>query len=127
MTEDSITDGAWDISATFAPALLERGVKSTRSVLERWWAEGVTDEELAVKKQGIIGSYAVGLANTQGLAAAILTALQRGYDVSWLDGYPEAVRALTREQVNRAIQKHLDPAKLVLVEAGSFTGEKGAP
>jgi predicted Zn-dependent peptidase len=43
--------------------------------------------------------------------------------LSWLDGYPEAVRAMSREDVNRAIRAHLDPANMVLVEAGSI----GAP
>jgi len=39
--------------------------------------------------------------------------------VNWLDGYPQAVRALTRDQVNAAIKNHLDPAAMVLIEAGS--------
>ena len=45
--------------------------------------------------------------------------MQRGYDVSWLDGYPEAIKALTRDQVNKAIRAHLDPHAMVLIEAGS--------
>jgi zinc protease len=39
--------------------------------------------------------------------------------VSWLDGYPQAVNALTRDQVNAAIKNHLDPNAMVLIEAGS--------
>jgi zinc protease len=119
VSADSITDGAWSISATFAPALLERGLASTRQVLEQWWQEGVTDEELAARKQGLIGGYFVSLSTTGGLASTILTTIQRGYDLSWLDGYPEAVRALSRDDVNRAIRTHLDPASMVRVEAGS--------
>jgi zinc protease len=119
MTEDSIADGAWDISASFAPSLLDKGVASTRQVLDTWWQQGVTDAELKARKQGLIGGYLVGLSTTSGIASAILTAVQRGYDVSWLDGYPEAIRALSRDQVNRAIHSHLDPSTMVLVEAGS--------
>jgi len=48
-----------------------------------------------------------------------LTNVQRGYEVSWLDGYPKAVTALTRDQVNSAIKNHLNPNVMVLVEAGS--------
>jgi len=92
-------------------------------VLEAWWKDGVTDAELAARKQGLIGGYYVGLSTTAGLANQILTTIQRGYDLSWLDGYPQAVRALSREQVNRAIRTHLDPSTMVLVEAGSV----GAP
>jgi zinc protease len=123
VSADSLADGAWSISATFAPALLDRGIASTRRVLEAWWKDGVTDEELAARKQGMIGGYFVGLSTTGGLAATILATIQRGYDLNWLDDYPAAVRAMTREDVNRAIRTHLDPSSMVLVEAGSV----GAP
>jgi zinc protease len=123
VSADSLADGAWSISATFAPALLDHGIASTRRVLEAWWKDGITDDELVARKQGLIGGYFVGLSTTGGLANTILTTIQRGYDLSWLDGYPEAVRAMSREEVNHAIRTHLDPANMVLVEAGSI----GAP
>jgi zinc protease len=123
VSADSIADGAWSISATFAPTLLDHGIASTRRVLEAWWKDGVTDDEITARKQGLIGGYFVGLSTTGGLATTILTTIQRGYDLSWLDGYPEAVRQMSREDVNRAIRTHLDPSTMVLVEAGSL----GAP
>jgi zinc protease len=119
VADDSIADGSWDISASFAPALLEKGIASTRRELDKWWKDGVTDQELTARKQGIVGSYLVGLSTTAGLANTILASVQRGYDVSWLDGYPVAVNALTRDQVNAAIKHHLDPSAMVLVKAGS--------
>ena len=121
--EDSIADGAWDISASFAPALLDKGIASTRRELQKWWSEGVTESELADRKQGLIGGYFVGLSTSGGVASTIVTSIQRGYDVTWLDGYPEAVKALTRAQVNNAIKTHLDPSTMVLVEAGSVRRE----
>lgn len=119
MSDDSIADGRWDISASFAPALLDKGLASTRRELDRWWKDGVTEQELAARKQGLVGGYLVGLSTTAGLANAILTDLQRGYDVSRLEEYPGAVKALTREQVNAAIKSHLNPGVMVLVKAGS--------
>jgi zinc protease len=119
MGEDSIADGQWAISASFAPALLDRGDASTRRELDKWWSEGISDAELADRKQGIVGGYFVSLSTTAGLAATILAAIQRGYDVSWLDGYPAAVNSLTRAQVNTAIKAHLSPSTMVLVKAGS--------
>jgi zinc protease len=119
VSEDSITDGVWEISASFAPALLDKGLASTRRELQKWWADGVTEAELADHKQGLTGGYFVGLSTTAGVAGAIVSAIQRGYDLSWLDGYPDAIKALTRSQVNGAIHSHLDPSTMVLVEAGS--------
>jgi len=117
--DDSIVDGAWQISASFAPALLSKGVESTRRELVKWWTDGVTDQELAARKQGAIGGYFVGMSTTSGLAETILINTQRGFDPTWLDAYPKAVKALTREQVNAAIKTHLNPSTMVLVEAGS--------
>jgi zinc protease len=119
MSDDSIVDGRWDISASFAPALLDKGIASTRRELDRWWKDGVTDRELTVRKQGLVGGYLVGLSTTGGLANAILTDVQRGYDVSRIEQYPQAVNALTRDQVNSAIKNHLNPSVMVLVKAGS--------
>jgi zinc protease len=119
MSDDSIVDGRWDISASFAPALLAKGIASTRRELDRWWKDGVTDRELAVRKQGLVGGYLVGLSTTAGLANAILTDVQRGYDVSRIEQYPEAVNALTRDRVNSAIKNHLNPSVMALVKAGS--------
>ncbi len=118
--DDSITDGAWSITASFAPALLDKGMVSTRRELERWWKDGVTEKELVERKQGLIGGYQVALSSTAGIAFAIMSALQRGYDLNWLDQYPDAINALTREQVNHAIHNHLDPHKMTVVKAGSM-------
>jgi zinc protease len=126
VSEDNIVDGSWDISASFAPALLDKGIASTRRELDKWWKDGVTDQELTARKQGIVGGYLVGLSTTAGLANAILTNAQRGYDVSWLAGYPEAVNALTRDQVNASIKHHLNPNAMVLVKAGSVAAGAAA-
>jgi zinc protease len=119
VSDDSIVDGSWDISASFAPALLDKGIASTRRELEKWWRDGVTDQEVAERKQGLVGGYLVGLSTTTGLANTLLTDVQRGYDVDWLFGYPDAINALTRDQINGAIKKHLNPSVMVLVKAGS--------
>jgi zinc protease len=126
VTEDSIADGAWSLSASFAPTLLEKGLASTRKVVDKWWQDGVTGEELNSRKQGLVGGYLVGLSTSGGLAAAILAAVQRGYDVRWLDGYPEAIKALTLDEVNHAIHAHLEPSTMVLVEAGSVAAAGAA-
>ncbi len=117
--DDTVVDGAWEISASFAPSLLSKGVESTRREVTKWWQEGVTEQELNVRKQGVIGSYSVGLSTTLGMAQTILVNTQRGYDSSWLDDYPKAVKALTPTQVNAAIKNHLNPSTMVLVESGS--------
>jgi len=119
LSEDTFSDGSWRVDASFAPQLLEKGLASTRHEVQLWWSQGVTEKELAARKQGLIGNYHVSLATTGGMAGALLQAVERGYEISWLDEYPEAINALTVAQVNAAIKRHLDPEKLVLIEAGT--------
>ena len=122
VANDTFTDGEWRISATFAPSLLEKGLASTKRELTAWLEKGVTADELARRKTNLAGSFQVGLATTDGLAASLLAAVNRGLDPSWLDEYPKKISALTLEQVNAAIKKHLDPAKLTLIESGTLPG-----
>ena len=125
VSDDSFVDGSWSISAAFAPPLLDRGLASARRELDKWWASGVTAEELAARKTNMIGAYQVSLATTRGMAGALLQTLQRGKPLSWMDDVPKAIDALTLEQVNAAIKSHLDPSKMVLVKAGTLEPPAG--
>jgi len=118
VSNNTFTDGSWQITATFAPQLLDRGTASAQRELQHWWADGVTDEELAARKTNLIGTYQVGLSNTSGMARTLLSTVLRGRDVTWLDQYPKAVDALALKQVNTAIKQHLDPGKMVIVKTG---------
>lgn len=119
---DTFTDGDWRISATFSPELLEKGLASTNRQLAAWYEQGVTDDELARRKGDLVGSFKVSLATTDGMAAALLAAVHRGYDVNWLDEYPKKVEALTTAQVNASIKKYLKPQSMNLVKAGTIPG-----
>ncbi|HWL17588.1 MAG TPA: pitrilysin family protein [Opitutus sp.] len=121
---DTFNDGDWRISATFAPALLDKGIESTKRQLRQWYEQGVTEDELERRKGDLVGSFKVGLATTEGMAGALLTAVHRGYDVSWLDEYPKQIEALTTKDLNAAIKKHLKPDEMVIIKAGSIPGAK---
>lgn len=118
---DEVCDGSWQITAEFAPQLLEKGMLSTQRELQQWWQEGITAAELDRVKSNVIGSFKVGLATTDGLSSALLKAIQRGYDVTWLDEFPGRVEALTLPEVNAAIKKHLQPDKMTIIKAGSVS------
>ncbi|HEX2101523.1 MAG TPA: pitrilysin family protein, partial [Candidatus Synoicihabitans sp.] len=120
LTNDTFNDGEWRIVGTFAPELLDQGLASTRRQLDSWHQAGVTAQELHDRKSNLAGSFKVQLATTDGLAATLLQTVERGYDLTWIDEYPAKVQALTLEQVNNAIRRHLDPKKMVLVRAGTL-------
>ena len=119
---DTFTDGAWQISASFAPALLDKGITSTKRQLMSWYEEGVTTEEVERAKSRLIGSFEVGLATSSGMANNLLATVNRGYDLGWLDRFAPTLAAITTDQVNHAVKKHLRPDELYLVRAGTFGG-----
>lgn len=122
VADDAFADGVWEITANFAPNLLEKGMASTKRELDAWYAEGITAAELERVKTNIAGTFKVGLATTDGLSKALLNAVHRGYDVTWLDEYPKRVAALTLPEVNAAIKKHLQPEKMTIIKAGDVPG-----
>ena len=126
VADDSFADGTWRITANFAPDLLEKGMASTQRQLDLWYKDGITSAELERVKSNLIGTFKVGLATTDGLAAALLNAVQRGYDPSWLDEYPKRLEALTLEEVNGAIKKHIRPESLTVIKAGTIPTGKAA-
>ena len=121
---DTFVDGDWRIQGNFAPEMLEKGIASTKRQLTEWYTNGITDAELAQRKTGLAGTYKVGLSTTAGMAGTILATLNRELELSFIDQYPARVGALTKEQVNGAIKKHLDPEKMVLVKAGTVPGAR---
>ena len=112
-SNDTFSDGDWKITATFAPTLLEKGLASTRQQLANWYDKGITGSELDYRKDNLVGSFKVSLATTTGMAASLLNAVHRGYDVTWLDQYPKVITSLTLDQVNGAVKKHPQPRQHV--------------
>jgi zinc protease len=121
---DTFVDGDWRIEGNFAPAMLEKGLESTKRQLTEWYKNGITDAELTQRKTGLAGTYKVALSTTAGMAGTILNTLNRDLELSFIDQYPARVGALTKDQVNGAIKKHLDPEKMVLIKAGTVPGAK---
>ena len=117
---DTFRPGAWFVKGTFAPALLDRGLESTWREIKDWYSNGVTTAEFAYRQSALAGQFAVTLETTEGLSEQILRALERGFDLKWLDEYPTKLRALTLEQVNAVIKAQLDPAKMTTIKAGTL-------
>lgn len=124
---DMFSDGDWQVTATFAPALLEKGVASARGVLKSFLESGVTADELAARKTSMVGKQQVGLATTGGLASALMATVQRGLPVSYLDEYPAKIEALSVEQVNEALRRRLDADRMILIEAGTIATDTSTP
>ncbi|WP_228547257.1 M16 family metallopeptidase [Nonlabens antarcticus] len=120
------TGGHWMINASFNPELLQKGEDATMKQLKKWVADGVTSTELQNAKSNLNGSFKIGLATTTGMAANILSVVERGEDPSYVYQYSKDLNAVSVEQVNDAIKKYIDLNKLVIIKAGSLD-QNGEP
>jgi zinc protease len=127
VADDTFDDGDWRISASFAPALLDKGLIAAQRELRKWWQDGISADELKARKTDAIGAFQVSLATTGGMAGALLRTVQRGFPLTWIDEYPRMIDALTLDEVNGAIRRHVDPQKLLIVKAGSVNGDAAKP
>jgi predicted Zn-dependent peptidase len=111
--------GSWQTSITLSHDAVEEGIAATKDVIRAFVEEGATLDELDAKKTTITGSYTVGLATTERLAQSILTNAERGFDVSYLDEFPEEIRTLSLDEVNEAVRHYLDPDAIQEALAGT--------
>lgn len=112
-------EGHWQVGVTLSRENVERGIEATLEEVRRFAEEGIREDELRDKQTTITGSFKVGLATTGGLAATLLANAERGFDVGHLDRFPGEVEALSLQEINTAIERHLDPDRFHLALAGT--------
>jgi predicted Zn-dependent peptidase len=113
-------EGHLQVNVTLSQDALEQGEAATRSVIATLLDEGATADEVAANQTTLTGSFTVGLATTRGLALALHRNARRGFDVAYLDAFPERVEALTPEQVNTALRRYVQPDAFHRVRAGTL-------
>jgi len=113
-------DGHLAVSVTLSQENLERGIAATREQLDLFVSEGMGEEELSQTQTTLAGRHVVGLATTGGIAARLLINAERGFDVGYLDGYPDLIHALTPDGVTDVLRRHIRPEDLHTVTAGTL-------
>jgi len=112
--------GHWAAGITLSKDNVERGTEATRTEMKRFVLEGIESAELEDAQTTIAGAFQVGLATTGGLASTLLQNAERGFDVAYLDRFPEMVRSLHVDRVNDVLRRHLDPDRLSLAICGEL-------
>ncbi len=112
--------GAWRAVVSLNPESFDVGVEATIDVIREFVGGGITPEELETVKTTITGSFLVGLATTSNLAKTLLTNAERNFEVEYIDRFPENINALTQEEVNASIRRHLHPDAFHIAAAGAF-------
>jgi zinc protease len=82
--------------------------------------DGVTADELTQVKHGYLQAQKVARASDAALARILTNLSHVGRTMTYTAEVETKIAALTPEQVNAAMRKHLDPQALVIVTAGDF-------
>ena len=90
--------------------------------LQKLIGDGVTEEELASAKQGILQSCHLDRTQDANLTGILASTMFANRDMSYYANFEERIAELTVADVNKALQKHLDPRRLVIFFAGDFQG-----
>ena len=110
------------IQASAAPENMTRLEAAMREELDRFVREGITAAELADAKDGLLTQMANARASDGTVASILRSNLYLDRTMQWTADHEAAIRALTVEQVNAAIKRHIKPDTLSVFVAGDFAG-----
>lgn len=110
--------------AIYNPENSERLVKALREELEKVQKDGFTADEVKAAKSGYLQSRQVNRAQDPSLAGTLNTYLYLNRTMAWDSDFEKKLESITPEQINAAMKKYIDPAKLTIIQAGDF--EKAA-
>jgi zinc protease len=119
--------GRFTASAIYAPQNVERLETAFKEEMARMLKDGFTAEEVAAAKSGYLQSRQVSRAQDNELAARLNNYLFLGRTLAWDDDLDKKIAALTPEQINAAMRRHIDPSKLVIIKSGDFAKSAAVP
>ncbi len=99
----------------------QEAIDCVKETLTRFVKEGPIEEALETAKKGLIRAFPLTINSNAKLSDALSTMAFYGLPLDFLDTYQQKIQALTRAQVKAALQKHLDPEKMVLIVVGPTT------
>jgi len=83
-------------------------------------ADGFTQEELDMAKNGILQYRQTGRANDAQLSGKLNQYAYLGRTMQWDKAFDEKLQSLTLAQVNAAIKKYINPKDFTYIKAGDF-------
>jgi zinc protease len=109
-----------NISAIVNPQNIAKLKQCVRDELARLIREGVSADELDKARQGYLQARKVGRSSDSALAGTLSGLRHLDRTMAWEADFEKKIAALTPDQINTALRKHIDPKKLVVIAAGDF-------
>jgi zinc protease len=111
---------AFRVASIFAPQNRARVERAIREELGRAAREGFSAEEVEAGKRSVLESRRLGRAQDRALASRLGHYLFVKRTFAWDIEFEAKIAALTPQQVNAALKRHIDPARLSVVVAGDL-------
>jgi zinc protease len=115
----------WQIAGLVAPQNAARFEQAVREEIDRMLKDGLTENEIADAKNGMLQQRLLARSSDGTVASTWTEYLDLGRSfTSYSLAFDERIKGLTAAEVNAALRRHLDPAKMTVVIAGDAA--KGA-
>lgn len=102
-----------------SPEHREKAIAGFLEEIDRIRGELVTEKELCDVQDYLTGSYIFAFERNTQLARYAISVRRFDLGFDYIHRYPDLVRAVTREDVQRVAQEHLHPDRMVRVSAGA--------
>ncbi len=116
--------GTFTANAIYAPENAEKVEKGFREELEKVLKEGFTAQEVESAKNGLLQYRRQQRAQDNQLAGALRNQLYLNRTMAFDEAVDKQIAALTAEQVNAAMKKHISLDKISIFKAGDFAKVK---
>lgn len=110
--------GAFTVGLQTRPDQAAQAVKVSRDVLARFVAEGPTEAELRAAKDNLIGGFALRIDSNKKLLGNVANIAWNDLPLDYLDRWTQRVDALTVADIRAAMQRKLQPERMVTVVVG---------
>ncbi|MDP4198965.1 MAG: pitrilysin family protein [Bacteroidota bacterium] len=114
-----ILPGPFAVSTEVRTEVTVRSAEEIVSELTRITSDFVTEEELRMVKNYMIGNFPLQLETPQQIASRIAMIVLYGLDRDYYDTYRDKLATLTVEDLYRVSREYLNPSDLVIVASGN--------
>jgi zinc protease len=111
---------AFRVAAIFAPQNRSRVERAIREELGRAVREGFSADEIEAGKRSVLEARRLARSQDRALASRLGHYLFVKRTFAWDSEFEAKIAALTPQQVNAALRRHIDPARLSVVVAGDL-------
>lgn len=112
VSDARLEPGSFEISTFTRHEKVADTLRETQALLQHFVKEGVTDAEMEAAKALLIGQFPAALETPDRLAFNLMVLRRYGISDDYLRNFQSNVRAMTRDQVNSAIRRHIHPEKM---------------